>query len=392
MPNAKRTVYISACGIGLGHIGRVAAVADLLREDGVECVFSTYGPAYRYITSAGYKAYDSPMLMWDEYSDGSIAVTSSVAKLPLYLRTFAVHMELERRRLAQVKPDAIIVDSRYSTTFATGHGDAPHFFLSNQIRFLMPRWRERYMMRWASDRISRANYHWTRRAEEIFVPDLPPPDTISRDNVQVPERVMKRLNFVGPISRARPEDYPEREEAGRSLGFDGGLFVYAAVSGPGKTRGPIIDTLKRTLPGFAGKSVIVKGDQSDASSEWLGGNVNVRGWTARRYEMLKACSVVVSRPGLTTVSEIARFGKAAVLVPIPTQSEQEGIARGMAAHGSARVVEQGAFNPAALREALDDIVARRGDYERGAERLMELSARHDGARNVADRILEYVRR
>jgi UDP:flavonoid glycosyltransferase YjiC (YdhE family) len=392
MASGKRTVYISACGIGLGHIGRVAAVADILRQEGVDCVFSTYGPAYKYITSAGYKAYESPMLMWDEYGDGSIAVPSSVAKIPFYLRTFAIHMEHERRRLSHVKPDAILVDSRYSTTFATGHGDAPHFFLSNQIKFQMPGWKEKYLMRWASGRISRANYHWTRRAKEVFVPDLPPPDSIAKDNLSVPGYVMKRLNFVGPICRAAPENYTSKEETAKSLGFKDGLFVYAAVSGPGKTRNLLIDTLKRTLPDFPGASVIVKGSLSDSTIESIGGNVTVHGWTDKRYEHLKACSIVVSRPGFSTVSEIARFGKPAILVPIPTQTEQEGIAEGMAAHGSAKVIQQREFNPTNLKNALEDIVARRGEFERNAARLMELAAKHDGARNVADRMLEYLRR
>ncbi len=391
MANGKRTVYISACGIGLGHIGRVAAVADLLKAEGVECVFSTYGPAYDYITSAGYKAYRSPPMMWDEYDDGSIAVASSGMKIPLYLGTFAVHLEHERRRLASLKPDAILIDSRYSTTFATGERDAPHFFISNQMRFLMPGWRSSRLKRWASEKISNANYYWTRRAEEIFVPDLPPPDTISRETMDVPEAVRKRLNYVGPVYRAKPEDFACGGNAAKELGFEGGLFVYAAVSGPGKTRGPIIETLKNTLTQFDQKSIIVKGNQSDLASEWLGGKVNVVGWTDKRCQLLKSCTVVVSRAGLSTVSEIARFGKPAVLVPVPTQSEQEGIAEGMAAHGSARVIEQHEFNPESLKAALDDIVARHGDYERNASRLMELAANRDGARNIADRVLEHLR-
>jgi UDP-N-acetylglucosamine--N-acetylmuramyl-(pentapeptide) pyrophosphoryl-undecaprenol N-acetylglucosamine transferase len=392
MSSAKRTVYISACGIGLGHIGRDVAVADILRDNGVECVFSTYGPAYKYITAAGYKAYDSPVMMWDEYRDGSIAVTSSVAKMGLYIWKFGRHMEQERRRLAQVKPDAVLIDTRYSTVFATGHYPAPHFFLSNQIRFLMPRWQERYMMRWASNRITRANHHWLRRAEAIFFPDFPPPDTISRDNAAVPERLMKRLTFVGPIYRAKPEDFPNKDEICRRNGFEGGLFVYAAVSGPGRTRAPVIDALKTVLPEFDGKSLIVKGDPSDNSSEWINGKVNVRGWTDNRFELLKASSVVVSRPGLTTLSELARFGKPCVLIPIPTQSEQEGNARSMANHGVARVIDQSSIGRDTLREALDDIVRRAPEYEKNARRLKELAARHDGARKVAERMLEHLGR
>jgi uncharacterized protein (TIGR00661 family) len=390
MGNSTRTAYISACGIGLGHIGRVVAVADELRARGVESVFSTYGPAYDYIRACGYEAYDSPMMMWEENSDGSIAVTASVAKMALYIKTFAIHMEQEKRRLLKVKPDVILVDSRYSTLFATEFLDAPYFFLSNQVKFLMPQWRERYLMRWASNRISWANYHWLRRPEAIFFPDFPPPNTISRDNASVPERIMQKMTFVGPISRFGPENVEGAEVSARNMGFDGGPFVYAAVSGPGKTRSLMIETLKNTLREFDGKSVIVKGDPRDASSEWVGDRVHIRGWTDKRFELLKTSNIVVSRPGLTTISELVRFGKKSILIPIPTQSEQEGNARAMADHGSARMIGQGSFRKETLKEALEDIVERSDEFDRCAARLRELATRYNGAAAVADRLMESI--
>ena len=50
-------VYIAACGMGLGHVGRCLPIAKRLRELGIEVVFSTYGDAVYEASSAGFKVY-----------------------------------------------------------------------------------------------------------------------------------------------------------------------------------------------------------------------------------------------------------------------------------------------------------------------------------------------
>jgi uncharacterized protein (TIGR00661 family) len=254
----------------------------------------------------------------------------------------------------------------------------------------MPHWREGGFPRLASDLISRANYHWLRDATGIFVPDFPLPDSISRENMDVPAAVLSRLRFTGPISRKAPKDLPDVEEIRRRYGFGNDLFVYAAVSGPGRSRAPIIEALKKVLPGFHRKSLIVRGEPGNASSEWLGDWVNIRGWADDRYELLKACDVVVSRPGLTTISEIVRFGKPCILIPTPGQSEQEGNARNMERLGAARLIEQSCVDHRTLKDALDDIVSRSADYARSTSRLRDMAARTGGARNIAQGIIDEI--
>ena len=385
-----KAVYIAACGIGLGHIGRMVAVADELVKLGAEPVFSTYGPAYRYITAAGYKAYSSPMLMWEENYDGSVSTGRSISRIGSYVRVFTRHLAMERERIAEIRPAAIVSDSRYSTLFVRDEFEAPFFFVSNQIRFLMPGWRGGGFPRLASDLVSKANYHWLRMAAGIFVPDFPLPQSISRENMDVPQNILSRLSFTGPISRKAPEDLPGENEIRRRYGFGDDLFVYAAVSGPGRSRSPILDALKNVLPGFRRRSLIVRGEPGNTSSEWLGEWVNVRGWAEDRYELLKSCDVVVSRPGLTTISEIVRFGKPCVLIPTPGQSEQEGNARSMVALGAARLIEQSKVDSATLKDALGDIVSRSGEYAQNTSKLKEMAARMGGARTIAQQIMTHI--
>jgi UDP-N-acetylglucosamine--N-acetylmuramyl-(pentapeptide) pyrophosphoryl-undecaprenol N-acetylglucosamine transferase len=385
-----RKVYIAACGIGLGHIGRMVAVADEFRSRGVESVFSTYGPAHRYISSYGYKSHDSPPLMWEEKEDGSISTRGSMKKIGTLGRTFTTHLRQEEERIRKERPDAIIADSRYSTVFESDKFDIPLFFVSNQIRFLFPKWEQGGGPRMASDIISKMNYYWLRKAKEIFIPDLPLPDSISRENMQVPPEVMKRLSFVGLISRRKPADLPDVQTIRHKYGFGKDLFVYAAVSGPGKSRLPMINALEGALPTFKRKSIIVRGEPGNDSSRWVDDYVNIRGWAEDRFELLKAADVVVSRPGLTTISEIVHFGKPCVLIPTPTQSEQEGNARSMEKLGAARLITQAEVDRSTLKAALEDIVTRAEEFGKSTRRIQEMAAKMNGARRIADRIEEYI--
>ena len=385
-----RKVYIAACGIGLGHIGRMVAVADRLKQLGAEPVFSTYGPAYSYITSAGYRAYESPALMWEEEDDGSVSSRRSMGNVGRYIRVFQRHLAQEEERIRAERPDAIVSDSRYSTVFVGDRFDVPFFFVSNQIRFLMPGWKDAGFARLAGELISKANYYWLRDADAIFVPDFPLPDSISRENMDVPPDVLRRLTFTGPVSRKSPEELPDADEIRKRYGFGDDLFVYAAVSGPGRSRQPMLDALTAALPGFRRKSMIVRGEPGNNSSEWAGEWVNVRGWAEDRFELLKACDVVVSRPGLTTISEIVRFGKSCVLVPTPAQSEQEGNARSMEKLGAARLIAQKDVSHATFKAALEEMVARSEQYRRVTSRLQRMAARMDGAGTIANKILEHI--
>jgi len=75
-------VYITPCGIGLGHSGRMLSVAEQLKKKNVEIFFSTYGPAYNFVKKNGYKVFDAPDIMWGE-TDGVVDVGKTVAKAPV---------------------------------------------------------------------------------------------------------------------------------------------------------------------------------------------------------------------------------------------------------------------------------------------------------------------
>ena len=70
---------------------------------------------------------------------------------------------------------------------------------------------------------------------------------------------------------------------------------------------------------------------------------------------MRKARLIVARSGYSTVMDLARLGKRALLIPTPGQSEQEYLGPFLAARGRALCVKQSAFS---LHEALS--LAREG--------------------------------
>jgi UDP-N-acetylglucosamine--N-acetylmuramyl-(pentapeptide) pyrophosphoryl-undecaprenol N-acetylglucosamine transferase len=113
------------------------------------------------------------------------------------------------------------------------------------------------------------------------------------------------------------------------------------------------------------------------------------------YEMdreMKAATLLVCRAGATTLAEIAAAGRPAILVPLPTATDdhQRQNARLFQAAGAAEVIEQGELSGALLAARISELSAdpeRRAAMSRAASQL----ARPDAADVIVDRLLSLAR-
>jgi UDP-N-acetylglucosamine--N-acetylmuramyl-(pentapeptide) pyrophosphoryl-undecaprenol N-acetylglucosamine transferase len=104
---------------------------------------------------------------------------------------------------------------------------------------------------------------------------------------------------------------------------------------------------------------------------------------------MKAADVVISRSGATTLSELAASGRPAILVPLPTSTDdhQRKNAEVVAKAGAAIVIEERELKTGALAEALAALLAD-GDRRRAMSRAARTLARPDAAARIADRAEE----
>src|SRR5262245_20401190 len=113
------------------------------------------------------------------------------------------------------------------------------------------------------------------------------------------------------------------------------------------------------------------------------------------YDMgrqLGQADVIVCRAGATTLAEIAAAGKAAILIPLPTATDdhQRKNAEALAARGAGDVLLQKAASGDVLAPRILELVGDRGRQRQMAAAARQF-ARPDAARVIVDRALELVR-
>ena len=112
------------------------------------------------------------------------------------------------------------------------------------------------------------------------------------------------------------------------------------------------------------------------------------------YDMgrrLAAADVVVSRAGATTLAETTAAGKAAILIPLPTATDdhQRRNAEALAAHGAAEVLLQRDLTGAALADRIAALASDRERRARMASAARSL-ARPEAAKVIVDRALALI--
>jgi len=104
---------------------------------------------------------------------------------------------------------------------------------------------------------------------------------------------------------------------------------------------------------------------------------------------MKAADLVVSRAGATTLAELAAAGAPALLVPLPTATDdhQRRNAEVLVAGGAAEMIEQKALSGGSLAERISSLLSDRARLKSMSEAARRF-ARPDAGRAIAERVLQ----
>jgi len=169
------------------------------------------------------------------------------------------------------------------------------------------------------------------------------------------------LNFGNPL---RPSLKPvDRKAARRELGLDEGRFTLLVLGGSQGAHRINLKVLE-ALPGLNREQVQFIHLTGPADHPAVEAAYRTGGWSAFTAPFQSAMEVpysaadlVLCRAGATTIAELIRFGKPALLIPLPSAAEdhQRLNARWLAERKAARVIEEGDLTGKNLAEEVSGL-------------------------------------
>lgn len=380
-----KKIYISACGIGLGHARRMEALANELIKRGYEVFFSSYSLGYEYLC----EKFDSRIvlkspgleLMFRE--DGTFDFHNLMSRRGIpSLFKFIAQIGKEIAHLINVKPNLVISDSRLSTIIASWILRIPSIVVINQVRVVIPRARPMgkltKFIKWFAERVFMEVllYFW-RRGKLIVIPDYPPPYTISRDNI-LGIRQLSNMRLIGPLINSFPEK--------RSL-----------------VSGYIVTILSGSLPErlFAHKSLLpalIKLSEKYRVIEIIGlgghwkinkNNLTIFGRVNDVRRFLEKAEIVILTGGQTAIAEVLKAGVPMILVPPKGHTEKVNNSKSIVKLGIGKLIFMHEVEDKLLN-AVEDI-SRSEVYKRKAKFLANRLKVFDGICeliNIGEKLLE----
>ena len=381
-------VLFTPSGVGLGHVGRCIPIARRLEKDGAEILFSTYREGLKYVQQEGFQAVEAPDIGVAVKPDGSIDFRLTTVNPGPFLTVYTImkQVDVEVNFMQAFKPDVVVSDSRASSLVAARFLDIPRICILNQFQVFIPRRKRFLKLARIADAttLTLVGRVWAD-ADQVLIPDFPPPYTISTKNLHIPRAYHKKLKIIGPILPVHSDDLPSKKELRKKHGLpEDKPLIFAPISGPAKERAYFTGMLRQIFSKFPDDYQIVMslGYPNSSAEPVTDGNLIVYGWIPNRFEYLKACDVVVSRGGHGTLSQSVCYGKPAILVPTPSHTEQFNNSKKAVDLGVAEIIRQEDLNRDALLASVRKVLEK-NRFQQRAEQLQKEISKWNGLETAA---------
>lgn len=301
-------VFYAVLNMGLGHAARSLPVIREFLQRGWDVVLGSNGRALEFLKR------EFPRLQFVVTPDYGIRYSKSrwllpllLWQTPLFLRGIKHENQFCAFVVKNYQPDLIISDHCYGMY----HPRVPSYFISHQIYFAMPRG-----MDTLSSIPSRFNLFFHRKYKKVIIPDYRSDEggLLSGKLSRLPD-LPGLYAYVGLLSSISESKSPAD------------IDFLISISGPEPQRTLLEMRLREQINFLPGKKVMVLG-KSESVASFQEKDVTIFSHVSRAKmgQLFNRAKFIISRPGYSTLMELAELGKPALLIPTPGQTEQQYLA------------------------------------------------------------------
>jgi len=330
----RKTILITPLNWGLGHATRMVPVIEyFLKRDTKVIIAADKGPfdflKQRFpnteiIRFPGFEPH---------YSQNSMMAFRMAVSFPLLWRQSRQSHQVLQEIIKKKHVDIIISDNRYESYSRYTY----NIFITHQLDV-----QTKGLQKLFQPLIKRLIYHYIKKYDELWIPDFEKPDeSLSGKLSHVKKFPVKKHHFIGLLSRFEPdESHPPSEK----------LDLLLILSGPEPQRTKLEKLVtEQALRSGLKTTILQSKPEENLTIQYDNIRIISHADDARMAALIQSATMIISRPGYSTIMDLCVFGKKAIFIPTPGQTEQEYLAGKMKSLGYCYATSQQKFR---LEESL----------------------------------------
>jgi len=375
---SKKKIYFSISSEGFGHSSRVLAMAREFEPD--EVLIGTYNYALQKIQNSGYPCVELQQELKLVGEKGAFDVGKTIFKNHAWALTFNQLVKQEIEVIKASGATCVVADGRLVPVMAADKLSLPCVVITNQSAFYPFFAKDSALIRVFGKSFDWIMKTWLSSAEEIIIPDFPPPYTICMPNLSHNFKVMKRTRFVGPlVCWDRDEIIPIKRNKKP--------YIVVTLGGHSYRR-PLFDTVievARQMPDID-FDVFTQFETSNVPP-----NVKLDNIIPNLAQHLKAADLIITQAGHSTAMELLTLGKPSIIVPDLKQIEQENNASRMSELELAKIIRYDELSVRKLCNAVK-VMLEDSKFAQNAEKFAIMASEIKGRKKAAEVLSDYASR
>jgi UDP-N-acetylglucosamine--N-acetylmuramyl-(pentapeptide) pyrophosphoryl-undecaprenol N-acetylglucosamine transferase len=370
-----RRIFFSVCGEGYGHSSRDMALAKELTSSGCEVLMGSYGYVLDRIKRS-FNAVEIKKELEMVGKEGIFDLKATISKSAGSALHFSKTISHETKIIKDFETDCIVADVRASAVLAASRLGIPCIIISNQTSLEHFFKSNAIFLRFFGNGIELMMEWMMALADEILIPDFPPPYTVCNNTLTKNRHVMNKQHFIGPVVSMNvinqiQLDMPEQP------------FILTILGGH-SFRFPIFNSILKVADRFPDFTFIIL---TQFKSSKIPKNVKILGFVEDILSYMSATRLIITQAGHTTAMEILTLGKPALIIPDKGQIEQEINAARMKELGVCETLYYTSLDTESLFKKIN-ILLNDSRFREKAKKYSAMAKKIEGCKKGADIILK----
>jgi len=304
-----KTILISPLNWGLGHAVRDIPLIHKLIASNYKVIIATEGASAQLLKKEFPQLHHLELKSFKiNYPKKNSFVLKMLLQIPKILLGIRKEHKQVQKMIKQYNIDLIISDNRYGVYSK----EVPSIFITHQIFIQLP-----IQIKFLEGIVYKLQQLNTSRFSKLLIPDFKEEINLT-GKLSHKQKLSAKYNFIGILSQFQYK----KEETEKHTND-----ILVILSGPEPQRSILQKKILEQLNKTKKKVIIVLGKPGNEIST-INSNIEIISHLPRKkmQEVILSSKVIISRAGYTTIMDLIKLQKTAILIPTPSQTEQEYLA------------------------------------------------------------------